>query len=161
MKKELNALESLNGFIGWLTTRKNIVKIGSSQNVSPLIDLIERYRIANNLSEVTEDWPDNLHVATHNEIDDTNLPMTLNLSDLLPISKGDRWGFYDGRMPLYLAYIKRTSYPTKDVKEFRIYSVVIWYDVVQKSWRSEMSYYTEEEILGIMPVPKLEIDLNV
>jgi hypothetical protein len=83
----------------------------------------------------------------------------IKLSELKPISEGDRWGFYDGRMPLYLAYIQYPCYGINDtVMENRIYPAVIWYDVVNQSWRSQMSFYEEEEILGIIAIPKLEIE---
>ena len=52
----LTASEALFGFLGWLTTREEELRVGSHCNVPPALELLERYRIHNGLPEPREGW---------------------------------------------------------------------------------------------------------
>ena len=58
--KPLNPLEAVFGFAAWLSTRDRILKIGATENCGGLPELVERFAEINNLSKVTENYPDNL-----------------------------------------------------------------------------------------------------
>ena len=60
MSNEMNGKECIYGFCAWLTSRKQIVTMGSIKDCSMIPDLIEEFSKANNLHEVTKDWPNNL-----------------------------------------------------------------------------------------------------
>ncbi len=56
----MNSKESIYGFIGWLTGRDQVTRIGASENCGGLPDLIEEFAATNKLPEISEDWPNNL-----------------------------------------------------------------------------------------------------
>ena len=56
---ELTATEALNSFIGWLTCRDEVVKIGASEDCAVWAELIDKFSRANNLSEPRSIWPEN------------------------------------------------------------------------------------------------------
>lgn len=60
MSNEMNSKESLYGFCGWLTSRKEITTMGSSKVCSMIPDLIEEFSKVNNLPGVTDGWANNL-----------------------------------------------------------------------------------------------------
>jgi len=60
-KQELNPREALFGFMGWLSTRKEVIHIGSCCDCAGLPDLIEEFSNANKFDEVEEGW-DNILV---------------------------------------------------------------------------------------------------
>lgn len=57
---KLNAKEALYGFVGWLTARQTPTTMPASTCCSALLNLIEEFAKANNLSEVSENWDKNL-----------------------------------------------------------------------------------------------------
>lgn len=52
----LSASEALYGFCGWLTTRKEVVQMGSSSDCAHICELIERFIDRNNLECPREGW---------------------------------------------------------------------------------------------------------
>lgn len=58
---QLNASEAIYGFAAWLTTRKEVVKIGSNQDAAPVAKLCKEYCEANKLDPVTDEYPNNLN----------------------------------------------------------------------------------------------------
>lgn len=75
----------------------------------------------------------------------------IDIDNLKPISEADRWGYYNGAMPLYLAYCKFVGHDTI------IQPMVIYYDKQFKQWRSGVTLIKEENILGYIVVPKLNL----
>lgn len=61
-KKELNGSEAVYGFAAWLTTRKEKITLSASHNAAEICDLVQRFCKANNLSEVSKNYPDNLNM---------------------------------------------------------------------------------------------------
>ena len=60
-KNELNGSESLYGFCGWLTTRKEkTVMSSSNDDCVSIVLLVDEFCKANNLTEPREKWGDNL-----------------------------------------------------------------------------------------------------
>lgn len=56
MKKELSGSEALYGFCGWLTTRKEITKMGSKNNCAPIADLVNKFCKTNKLTDPRKNW---------------------------------------------------------------------------------------------------------
>lgn len=56
----LTASEAVYGFAAWLTCRTEVIKIGASENVSPLPTLVRIFCDANGLAYPTENYPHNL-----------------------------------------------------------------------------------------------------
>ena len=59
-RPRLNPAESVFGFAGWLTTRKQEVTLSSKHNAAPVADLVKRFIDENHLGDVSERWPRNL-----------------------------------------------------------------------------------------------------
>ena len=57
---KLSPSEALYGFVGWLTSRDEVIKIGATEEVPPLPQLVEEFCKVNKLKEPREDWADNL-----------------------------------------------------------------------------------------------------
>jgi len=55
---ELNQREALYGFVSWLSTRKELIEIGSSCECAGLTELIERFSNANGFDGVSDGWED-------------------------------------------------------------------------------------------------------
>jgi hypothetical protein len=66
MENTLNPSESVFGFCAWLTTRKDVTKMSSSNDCAPIVELIKDFIKTNNLPEIRENWTDFL---THPEGD--------------------------------------------------------------------------------------------
>jgi len=60
MNEKLTASEAIFGFIGWLTTRDSITKMGASEDCAPICDRIKEFCKENNLDEPREGWHNNL-----------------------------------------------------------------------------------------------------
>lgn len=73
----------------------------------------------------------------------------INLDNLKPISKADRWGYYNGSMPLYLAYIRFYGRGEMYIP------VVIHYDRQYDKWRSGTALFHDYEIAGYVEIPAL------
>jgi len=56
----LSASEALYGFIGWLTSRAEVITLSAAHEVPPVVDLIMEFCKANNLSEPRDGWAENL-----------------------------------------------------------------------------------------------------
>lgn len=56
----LNQREALFGFVAWLSCRKQVIKLGGTEDCAGLPDLIEEFSNANGFLEVSESYPDNL-----------------------------------------------------------------------------------------------------
>ena len=56
----MNPREALFGFMGWLTSRDEVVSFGASKNCQPAVDLLVQWADYNNLEEVSENYPDNI-----------------------------------------------------------------------------------------------------
>ncbi len=57
---QLTASEAVYGFMAWLICRTEVIKIGASENASPLPTLIKVFCDANGLADPTENYPNNL-----------------------------------------------------------------------------------------------------
>lgn len=57
---KLNNRESIYGFCAWLTSREDVVKMGSNEDCASIPELIEEFSKVNNLDEVSVVWPKNL-----------------------------------------------------------------------------------------------------
>lgn len=55
---ELNGMEVLMGFLGWLTSRRKPVTFSSFHDATLAVRLAELFAQANNLGDVGPDWPD-------------------------------------------------------------------------------------------------------
>ena len=84
---ELTATEALNSFIGWLTCRDEVVKIGASEDCAVWAELIDKFSRANNLSEPRSIWPGN-----------TNIPDSIKLDGTVPCETYVQW-FKNGDHP--------------------------------------------------------------
>ena len=60
MKKELTGSEAVYGFCGWLTTRKEVTRMGSKHDCAVIADLVDEFCKVNNLQEPGNDWHNNL-----------------------------------------------------------------------------------------------------
>lgn len=58
--KKLSGSEAIYGFVGWLTTRKEVTKMGSNQYCMPIIELAKEFCETNRLKEPKEGWHKNL-----------------------------------------------------------------------------------------------------
>lgn len=56
----LNASEAVYGFAAWLTTREEKTVLSATDDAAPICELVDRFCRANNLSGVTDQWPNNL-----------------------------------------------------------------------------------------------------
>ncbi len=54
------ASEAIYGFSSWITTRAEVIKIGSSENCTPIVDLIKEFCKVNKLDKPRDDWYKNL-----------------------------------------------------------------------------------------------------
>ena len=54
--RELTGSETLYGFAGWLTTRREVTRMSASHDCAGIPDLIQEFCEANGLSEPKEDW---------------------------------------------------------------------------------------------------------
>jgi len=54
MGEDITASEAVFGFVAWLTTRKQVVSLGSSLNASHAADLVKQWVEANNLPNPRE-----------------------------------------------------------------------------------------------------------
>jgi len=66
LKEEISAAEALYGFCGWLTTRKEITKMGSNTNCSPIVGLIDKFSKTNKLNPPRENFADYLKKMKEN-----------------------------------------------------------------------------------------------
>lgn len=57
MKEKLNSSEAVYGFAGWLTSRSEKTVMSSSDNAAPIAELVDKFCKANNLPDVSENWP--------------------------------------------------------------------------------------------------------
>lgn len=57
---EMAATEALYGFGAWLTTRKEPVTFSEVHDSGKMVELIEEWRIANDLPQVGEQYPNNI-----------------------------------------------------------------------------------------------------
>ncbi len=60
MEDKLTASEALFGFMAWLSGRKDVVKIGSSEECAGLPSLIQTFCDENKLKDPREGWENNL-----------------------------------------------------------------------------------------------------
>lgn len=60
----MNSTEAIFGFIGWLSCRKGMIKIGAKYDCDEIAQLIGEFVEMNNLPKPRDDWSDNL---THPE----------------------------------------------------------------------------------------------
>lgn len=60
MTDKLTPSETLYGFCGWLTSRKEEVTLSTHHECGPVVDLIGQFCRANNLSDPREGWENNL-----------------------------------------------------------------------------------------------------
>jgi len=57
----LNTSEAVYGFAAWLTTRTEVICVGSSQDSAPVAELVKKFCEHNSLEPISDDWPkDNL-----------------------------------------------------------------------------------------------------
>ena len=56
----MNALEAINGFMGWMMCRDELVTIGSTQDAGVVAGLIKEWALENDLPDVTEDYLNNI-----------------------------------------------------------------------------------------------------
>jgi hypothetical protein len=56
-RDSLTASEALYGFVGWITTRQQVVTAGGSEDCAPWVDLIQEFIVENDLSQPRADWP--------------------------------------------------------------------------------------------------------
>ncbi len=52
----LSASEALYGFMGWLTTRQETIKVGASHECGPVADVVKEFCAANYLAEPRDGW---------------------------------------------------------------------------------------------------------
>lgn len=60
MKMKLSASEAVYGFCGWLTSRTEETKMGSSNDCAIVADRIKEFCETNKLEEPREGWDKNL-----------------------------------------------------------------------------------------------------
>lgn len=53
---ELSASEAVYGFCAWLTTQPGIIKMGASENYTPVLDAVGVFCKENNLPEPRDGW---------------------------------------------------------------------------------------------------------
>lgn len=65
---ELSGSEALNGFMGWLTTRKQVETFSASHDAGRAAKLIDEFCKANELAEPRHGWSNKLiHPPTNGE----------------------------------------------------------------------------------------------
>lgn len=60
MNDKLTASEAVFGFCAWLTTRKEVIKMGSSEECSCIVELIGQFCEENKLDDPRNGWENNL-----------------------------------------------------------------------------------------------------
>ncbi len=55
----LSASEALYGFMGWLTTRQEVMSAGASHECAPVADAIKEFCDANDLAQPRDGWEKN------------------------------------------------------------------------------------------------------
>ena len=60
MKDTLNPSEAVYGFAAWLTTREDETVMGASNDCAPIAEKVKQFCEANNLPDVSDQWPHNL-----------------------------------------------------------------------------------------------------
>lgn len=55
-KRTLSSSEALFGFMAWLTSRKEILTIGATEDCAPFPELIKEFCERNNLVEPVDGW---------------------------------------------------------------------------------------------------------
>lgn len=63
-KAQLTASEAVYGFVGWLMTRTERVTLSGRDNVVPIVELVERFCKANDLTPPREEWAFHLNHPT-------------------------------------------------------------------------------------------------
>jgi len=58
--KMLSASEAIWGFVGWLSSRSEVVTLSAKHEVPPVVDLVVEFCKANNLPEPRDGWAENL-----------------------------------------------------------------------------------------------------
>lgn len=53
-------MRAVYGLLGWLTVRDEVVAFGAKHDAAAAAELAVRFCEANDLPEVTKDWPNNL-----------------------------------------------------------------------------------------------------
>lgn len=54
--EKLSSSEALYGFMGWLTSRPEVLTLSGANDSAPVVDLIVAFCEANNLDMPSEDW---------------------------------------------------------------------------------------------------------
>ena len=60
MSNKLSASEAVYGFAGWLTSRSQVVTMGSNYDAAVVAELVAEFIKANNLTDPSNDWEGNL-----------------------------------------------------------------------------------------------------
>jgi len=60
MKHCLNPSEAVYGFAAWLTCRSEKTIMSATNDAAPIVNLVAQFCKANNLPDVSADWPNNL-----------------------------------------------------------------------------------------------------
>lgn len=61
-ESELNGAEAIYGFCGWLTTRENPITMSRLHEANEVIELVDLYVKANNLTEPRDGWENKLEI---------------------------------------------------------------------------------------------------
>ena len=56
---QITASEALYDFMGWLTTRQEVLSVGASHECAPVADVVKEFCAANNLAEPRDGWEKN------------------------------------------------------------------------------------------------------
>ena len=56
MSDKISASEALYGFMGWLTTRDEVLSVGSHHLCGPVADVIKKFCDANSLEAPRDEW---------------------------------------------------------------------------------------------------------
>ncbi len=59
-EEQLNPMEALFGFTGWLTTREEAITLSGKHNAGAVVELITEFSKVNKMPEVRKEWPDML-----------------------------------------------------------------------------------------------------
>lgn len=66
----LNQSEAVYGFAAWLTTRKEEIRFGASNDCAPIAALVKEFCEVNGFPVVTRNWPEGLiHPPGPGEVD--------------------------------------------------------------------------------------------
>ncbi len=68
MMNKMNGSESIFGFVGWLTTRRESITMGAAYDAAAPCDLIAEFCRVNNLPEPRQGWEDNLTHPISNDL---------------------------------------------------------------------------------------------